>query len=119
MQTMDAANTARNGAKLSSAKSIGFRPGPLLAEKIATLQSDVAARGGSIDITDVIREGLLGCWPQVRTHLLVRHTTPPANADDVARLVAICAKALEHGVSPDQIEATLTAQMETALSPKA
>lgn len=103
-------------AKLSSAKSIGFRPGPLLSEKIAALQAEVAARGGALDVTDIIREGLLACWPQVSSHLLVRHTVAPAQADAVAQLVAICAKAIEHGITPAQIETALDAQLETNLS---
>lgn len=100
---MDAKNE-----KLSATQPFNFRWGAALAEKVVTLQSDIAARGGKITPTEIIRDGLLGCWDEVRMHLLVRHTTPPAHAADVSRMVAICAKANEHGVTPEQIEAHLS-----------
>jgi hypothetical protein len=113
---MDAANNGAKGPNLSSAKSIGFRPGPLLAAKITALQTEVSARGGSLDTTDVIRDGLLGCWDQVRTHLLVRHTTSVTTAPDVARLVAIGQRALEQGLTPDQVEEHFTRLIEQKLA---
>lgn len=103
--------------KLSATRPFNFRWGKDLAAKVLQLEAEVSARGGKITPTEIIREGLLGCWPQVRTHLLVRHTTPVAESDAVARLVAICSKAIEHGVTPDQIEATLSAQLEKNLTP--
>jgi hypothetical protein len=113
---MDAASLTVATAKLSSAKPIGFRPGPLLSGKIAALQEEVARRGGSISATDIIRDGLLGCWPQVHAHLLVRHTTVPAQADAVARILAHASKAMELGVTPDQIEAQLELLLERKLT---
>lgn len=103
--------------KVSATEPTKFRAGEELAGLMNSLQDEIIARGGSIKISRIVREGLLGCWPQVRTHLLVRHTTPVAQADAVARLVAICSKAIEHGVTPDQIEATLDAQLEKNLTP--
>ncbi len=61
--------------KLSATGTINFRPGPL-AGKIAILKREILAQGGGrITATEVVREGLLGCWEQVRSHLLLRNTT--------------------------------------------
>ncbi|HWA27839.1 MAG TPA: hypothetical protein VG734_19445 [Lacunisphaera sp.] len=101
--------------KLGVTQPINFRPGPLAA-KIAELQAEVARRGGRITPTEIVREGLLGCWTEVRTHLLVRHTVPPAQSEEMSRFVAICGRALEHGVTPDELEAQVTALMERKLA---
>jgi len=102
-------------AKLSAQPPINFRPGPL-AEKITALQAEVLAQGGRITPTEIVRDGLLGCWDQVRTHLLVRHTTSVTTAPDVARLVAIGQRALEQGLTPDQVEEHFTRLIEQKLA---
>lgn len=103
------------GEKVSANKPFNFRWGPELAAKIATLQAEIAARGGEITPTTIIREGLLGCWPQVHQHLLVRHTTPPGRAADIARLVGIATLAIQHGVTPEQLEQHLATLIERQL----
>lgn len=103
--------------KLSATRPLNFRPGAELSAKIAEMQAEVEARGGSITVTSIIRDGLLACWPEIRAALLVRHTVPPAQADDVARLVAMCQRALELGVTVDQLEARLATDVEANLIP--
>lgn len=101
--------------KLSSTAPFNFRPGPALAAKISDLQELVAKRGGHLGPTEIVRDGLLGCWPEVSTYLLVRHTTAAADATAVARLVAIAQKAIEHGVTPEALEAEIAQLMERKL----
>lgn len=108
---MDAADE-----KLSATRPFNFRWGKDLCAKVIQLQTDIAARGGKITPTEIIRDGLLGCWDQVRTHLLVRHTTPPGESTDVARLVAIGQKALEHGLTADQVEEHFATLIEQKLA---
>ena len=102
--------------KLSATLPFNFRPGPALAGKISALQEQVAQRGGKLGPTEIVRDGLLGCWPQVSTYLLVRHTTAQTDSASVSRLVALAQKAHEHGITPEQFEAHLSALLEQKLA---
>lgn len=90
--------------KLNAVVPFSFRPGQALAKKISTLQQQIARRGGLLSPTEVVREGLLGCWPEVRTYLLVRHTSTPADGAAVSRIVVAAQKALKRGLSVKEIE---------------
>ena len=107
---------AKLAEKISLTGPMNFRPGPALAQKMADLAREVTVRGGRITPTEIVRDGLLGCWPQVRSHLLVRHTAPPALAEPLARLLAIVAKDLELGVPAATIEGRLLDLLTAHLS---
>jgi hypothetical protein len=101
--------------KLSATLPFNFRPGPTLAKKVRQLQAEVKRMGGKVELTEIIREGLLANWEHVRTHMLVRHTTAPANAELVTRIVAVANKAIQHGVTADEVESHLSDLLERKL----
>ena len=90
--------------KLNAVAPFSFRPGQALAKKIGILQRQIARRGGVLSPTEAVRDGLLGCWPEVRTYLLIRHTSTPADSAAVSRIVAAAQKAIKRGFSVKQIE---------------
>lgn len=93
--------------KLNAVVPFSFRPGQALAKKISTLQRQIARRGGLLSPTEVIRDGLLGCWPEVRTYLIIRHTSTPADSAAVSRIVTAAQKALKRGHTVKAIEDAL------------
>jgi hypothetical protein len=100
--------------KLSSTKSIGFRPGALRG-KVDTLYTELLRHDSGLKLSDIIRDGVTAFWPQIEAYLRARqqtHIDPVA----LAQLTIVCAKAIEHGVTPAQLEEQLDTLIERRLS---
>ena len=100
--------------KLSSSKSIGFRPGALRG-KLDTLYAELQKQDSGLKLSDVVRDGVTAFWPQIEAYLRARQQT---NLDPVqlATLTIVCAKALEHGVTAEQLEEQLDLLIQRRLS---
>ncbi|HVT74597.1 MAG TPA: hypothetical protein VHD61_15795 [Lacunisphaera sp.] len=100
--------------KVSLAKSIGFRPGALRG-KIEALYVDLLQVDPGIKLSVIIRDGFAAFWPQIEAYLRARHQSqlPP---DQLTRLVLICSKATEIGVSVDVVENALQAAIADKLA---
>jgi hypothetical protein len=92
--------------KISSTYPRKFRPGPVLDALIEELLAKLAVRNPQVEFSATIRDGLLAFWPQIAAYLIARQESGVAHTD-LARLVGSCAKAIEMGVTPDQLEARL------------
>jgi hypothetical protein len=102
--------------KISAYEPIKFRPGPL-GEKIEALLAELRKREPAIELSSVLRDGLEMFWPQIRAGLLLRQRSGLEDKK-VVSLTLICAKAIENGLSIEQIEEVLNERMEGAYSGK-
>lgn len=91
--------------KLSAAKSLGFRPGPL-REKIEALHADLLKVDPSAKISDILRDGFSAFWPQIEAYTRARQQCT-CNPEQLAALTLMCAHAQTMGLTADDIERTL------------
>jgi hypothetical protein len=97
-------------AKLSTAKSIGFRPGPELREEV-----DRLCNTSGWTTTDIARVGLQAFWPDIKALVEANPGKPPKKADEIRELrkfIDLCRSAQKRGVDPQK---TLTDALESQL----
>lgn len=97
--------------KISAANAINFRPGELLRGKLDTLAGRTK-RG----ISEIIRDGLLGNWPQIESlNLALAGSGPGEDAELLLSWLAACREAHRLGLNPrDALLAAATAKHEAA-----
>lgn len=100
--------------KISATEPIKFRPGHM-GDKIAELMKQLRRREPDIELSSVLRDGLEMFWPHISAGLLVRQRSSMVDKK-VTTLTLICAKALENGVTIQEVEEILAERMEGALS---
>ncbi len=106
--------------KLGSAKSIGFRPGPVFRKELEDLTTT-----HRWSISDVARVGLQAFWPEIRALIIAGGSKVPKTEADILRLreqIELCRTAEARGVDPKQalieaMEAKLSAEAASALAP--
>ena len=96
--------------KLSSSRTIGFRPG----EKLRGLLDALSARTRRPH-SDIIRDGLLGNWPQIESlNLALAGSGPGEDADLLLSWLSACREAHRLGLNPrETLLAAATAKHET------
>lgn len=106
-------------AKLSSGKSIGFRPGTAFRQEI----EDLAAASGW-RITDIARLGMQVFWSDIKAMVLTTTPDPdPARFDEIARTARLVKQALVSGIDLNAVlvralEDKLRAQLSDAPVPR-
>lgn len=103
-----------SGTKFSSSKSIGFRPGFLRADLDALL-GELQIHDSGLNLSDLVRDGLTAFWPQIAAYLRARQQTK-LDPQVLAQMTTICAKAIEMGLTPAQLEEQLAHLIEQKLS---
>lgn len=93
-----------------STATIQFRPGDL-GGVINTLLLELQVKQPGLTKSDVVRDGLRAFWPQIAAYLLARQESAVDTAT-LARIVGSCSRAIELGVTPDQLESRLEAFVE-------
>lgn len=100
--------------KLSGSKSIGFRPGAL-RKQLDDLFEELAKQDAGLRLSDLVRDGLTAFWPQIEAYLRARQQTKVDPAI-LAKLTVITAKAMEHGVTEEELEVLLSGLLEQKLT---
>ena len=103
--------TGGDAPKLSSARSLNFRPGPAIREAIEALAAETGRNP-----SDILRDGIAAYWPEIEA--LNRNLARNAAPGEVATLrswVDGCAAAARLGLDPAAVLTdACTAALETA-----
>jgi predicted DNA-binding protein len=97
--------------KLSSARSLNFRPGPAIRAAI----DDLAAETGR-NHSDIIRDGITAYWPEIEAlNRNLARNAAPGEVNQLRAWVDSCAAAARQGLDPAAILTdACTAALETA-----
>jgi hypothetical protein len=93
--------------KLSSAKSVIFRPGPGLRVDIEALAAELSRDNAKVTISDILREGISVFWPQIRAFLRARSAIGTIPPEDLAKIVDAARSTVELGLTPEEAETAL------------
>jgi hypothetical protein len=99
--------------KLSSSKSIGFRPG-VLRGQLDGLFSELAKNDTGLRLSDLVRDGLTAFWPQIEAYLRARQQTK-LDPVELSKVTVVAAKALENGITAEELEGMISDLMEQKL----
>lgn len=99
---------------LSSAKSVGFRPGHELRAELDKLAAELSRPGVEVTLSEIIRDGVTAFWPQIRAYVRAKTQTGGLDPALLDRIVAAGTRAHQLGLSAEDIERTL----EQALAAK-
>jgi hypothetical protein len=103
-------NATEGAIKFSSAKNIGFRPGPEFRAQIEELAAVSGWR-----ISDIARVGLQTCWPEIKALVLASGRRPGTDQDlgELRQVLELCRVAQERGVD---VRAALSSAMDAKLA---
>lgn len=106
--TVDMNNISDNPkARLSSAKSVGFRAGPGLRRELEQLARLLSRPGTTVTISDILREGVTAYWPQIRSYIRAQSRTAMIEPRTYLSIVAAGTRAHRLGLSPREIKSAL------------
>jgi hypothetical protein len=107
--TVDMNNISDNlKARLSSAKSVGFRAGPGLRRELEQLARRLSRPGATVTISDILREGVTAYWPQIRSYIRAQARTTMIEPRTYLSIVAAGTRAHRLGLSSREIKSALT-----------
>lgn len=107
--TVDMNNISDNPkARLSSAKSVGFRAGPGLRRELEHLARRLSRPGATVTISDILREGVTAYWPQIRSYIRAQARTTMIEPRTYLSIVAAGTRAHRLGLSSREIKSALT-----------
>jgi len=107
--TVDMINISDNSkARLSSAKSVGFRAGPGLRRELEQLARRLSRPGATVTISDILREGVTAYWPQIRSYIRAQARTTMIEPRTYYSIVAASTRAHRLGLSSREIRSVLT-----------
>jgi hypothetical protein len=101
---------------LSSAKSVGFRPGLELRAELDKLAAELSRPGVEVTLSEIIRDGVTAFWPQIRAYIRAKTQTGGLDPALLDRIVAAGTRAHQLGLSAEDIETTLAQALAAKLA---
>lgn len=100
--------------KLSSAKSVGFRPGALRGQ-LEALLADLQKRDPNARLSDILRDGVTAFWPQIEAFIRAR-TESRVSPEQLTKIVLVSASALQNGMTVDELETAILDAIEEKIA---
>jgi len=94
-------------ARLSSAKSVGFRAGPELRSELEHSARLLSRPGAAVTISDILREGVTAFWPQIRIYLRAQARVGGITPRSLTAIRAASTRAHQNGLSLAEIKSAL------------